>query len=68
MTSSLAQVYYEFGAGSNIRNVGDSGAWYIQGSQGTGTVLLPVTNNSVYYQCSGTNVVSLGIHGYYEDV
>ena len=68
LTSSLASVYYEFGSGTNIRNVGDVDAWYINGPAGVGTLTLPITNNSVYYMCSGSNVISLGIHGYYEDM
>lgn len=68
LTSSLCQVYYELGSGTQVRYIGDETSWYLKAIAGSGTILMPVTQNSIYYQCSGGNTLSLGIHGYYEDV
>lgn len=67
VTSSLAQVYYEMGSGNNTRYVGDVTSFYLKAIAGAGQLMIPVTNNSIYYQCGG-NSISLGIHGYYEDI
>lgn len=69
-TSNSINLYYEMGAGTNIRYVGDSVGWLLKVASACAGVLpsFPVTSDSVYYQCSGTNVVSLAVHGYIEDI
>jgi hypothetical protein len=67
VTSSLCNVYYELSSGTNLRYVGDSTSDYLKAIAGSGTIILPVTNNSIYYYYVGNNI-SLGIHGYYEDM
>lgn len=70
MTSNSINLYYEMGAGTNTRYVGDSVDWILKVASACAGVVpsFPVTNDSVYYLCSGTNVVSLAIHGYIEDI
>jgi hypothetical protein len=69
VTSALMNLYYEMGNGNNDRYIGDDTNWTLKVfSACSGVFLMQVTSNSVYYMCTGTNVVSLGINGYVEDI
>lgn len=67
-TSLVCNLYFQFNSGTNTRYVGDATSWFITATGGAGSIIMPITNDSVYYMCSGTNTVSLGIFGYYEDI
>ena len=67
-TSSLVRVYYELVSGTGSRYIADATVNYLTTKYGAGTIVMPITNNGIYYYVSASNnPVSIGIHGYFED-
>jgi hypothetical protein len=70
LTSTIAKFYVEDGSGSGSKYVGDSTSWTVLFTNilGSFETSIGVTNNSVYYQTSGNKAISIGVHGYYEEI
>ena len=68
-TSNMGNIYIYDGSSSGNKYVGDVNSWTWQSTQVLGGVecMVPITNNSVYYQ-SGSQTISLGVHGYMEEI
>jgi hypothetical protein len=68
-TSKLANIYYESSGGTNkYIFLGDYYSDFFKGDSGSGLFDAPIVNNVVAYTCQNGMKVSLGIHGYYEEI
>jgi hypothetical protein len=70
VTSNSARFYFQsVGGVSPTGHIGDSTNYYAQFNGGSGSVDVPITNDSVYYKNSGLlSSMSIGVHGYYENI
>jgi len=68
-TSQVANIYYQFNPGSSIRYMGDSLSWYVVSGEGSGSLIMPITSDNIYYRTENKNhTVSLGVFGFYEEI
>lgn len=69
-TSEVANVYVYDGSSTANKYVGDANNWTWMSTHLLGgiEIIITVMNDSIYYQASSSNGISLGIHGYLESI
>ena len=68
ITSNLSSTYYQMNTDNRDAFIGDEEGEFFVAQTGSGILQIPVTNDSVYYNVVSPGSISLGIHGYYEEI